>query len=164
MHDSQYLVGQVAQPALLNALGSRINGGQRVVDRGILILAQNAVFGMNHLETGCAFAGLAEAGQAHAVLELRHLLPGKVKEAQGELAGAVADAHQQVAPATIDGFGKQYLARNKAPVTSLQRTYLDQLRAVLVAQRQQEQQVFEPEEIQSLEFFRQRRSDAVQYG
>ncbi len=99
LHGAQRLLGQVAQPPLLHALGGGVDRGQRIAHRRSLCFAQDSVFGMDHLKARRAAPDLPEAADVHAGLKLRLLLPRKVKEAQGELAAAVTDTHQQVSPA-----------------------------------------------------------------
>ena len=85
-----------------------------------------------------------------------------MKEAQRQLAGAVADAHQQITPAAIGNFGEQNLAADKAARPGDERTDAHELRAILVAQRQQEQQVLDALQAELLELLGQRRADALE--
>ena len=80
----------------------------------------------------------------HTRLKLRLLLPREVKEPQCELATAITDAYKKVAAPAIGCFRKQHLTTHKAARTRGQRTDLYKLCSILVAQRQQEQKVFDP--------------------
>ncbi len=93
---------------------------------------------MDHLEARGTLAHLAEAADVHAGLELRLLLPREVKETQGELARAVADANEQVASPPVNRLGEQHLARDQAALPRLQPADRHEPGAVLVTKRQQE--------------------------
>ncbi len=69
---------------------------------------------MDHFEAGAPLANLAETGDPYAVLELGLLAAREMEKAQGQLAAAVTNAHQEVAAAAIRGLCKQDLARNEA--------------------------------------------------
>ena len=162
LHRLQCLTGQAAQPALLHALGRRVDRRERIVDGGILAVAQEPVLRVDHLEAGAALADFAETGHAHTVLELRLLVAREVEETQRELPAAVGDSHEQVAPAAKRRLGEQHFARHQASFAGNQCAQPDELRTVFVAQRQQEQQVFHPLEMQPFEFFRECRADPRQ--
>jgi hypothetical protein len=112
-----------------------------------------------HLEAATPLARLAEASHANARLKLTLLLARKVKESQRELSAAVTDPDQQVAAAAKRRLGQKHLTRYETPGTSNQSTEPDQLGAILVAQRQQKQQVLDPAQVQAPEFFRHCRPD-----
>lgn len=117
---------------------------------------------MNHLEPGGALTSVAEACDANPGLELCLLRSGEVKKSQRELTAAVGDADQQVAAPPIDGLGEQNLAAYEAARTCNQRTEPDELRSVLVAQRQQKEQVLDPEKAEPLELDCERGPDALE--
>jgi len=81
-HLLQGLIGKTSQSTLLHPLGTRINCGQRIVRRRTLVITQDAVLGVDHLEAGLPAADLAEAGNVHAGLELCLLLAREMKEAK----------------------------------------------------------------------------------
>ena len=161
-HRRQRLVGQVTQPALLHAFGRRVDGRQRVVHGGILALAQQPVLGVNHLEAARAAPHLAKTADMHTGLELGLLLAREMKKAQRELATTVADPDQQVAAAAESDLGQQYFAADQATRAGDERADAHELRAVLVAQRQQEQQVLDAVEPELLELPGQRRANALE--
>ena len=163
-HVGKCLIRQHAQPALLHALGRRVDRGESICRRGVVLAAKQAVLGMNHLEPGRAAAHLTETADARTLPELRLLLSRKVKEPQCQLTAAIGNPDQQAAAATEYGFGEQDLAGNEATCSGNERADPDELRAILVAGGQQEQQVVYPIEAELLELFRKRRSDALQVG
>jgi len=87
-----------------------------------------------------------------------------MKEAQGQLAAAVADANQQVSAATIDGFRQQHFAGHQAPAARDKRSDLYELSSVFVSQRQQEKQIFNAKQPELLKFPGERRTDALERG
>jgi len=117
---------------------------------------------MDHLEAGAALADFAETGHAYPVLELCQLAAREVEETQGELPAAVTDPHEQVTPAAERRLGEQHFARHQAAIAGNQRSEPHELRTVFVAQRQQEQEVFHPVEMQPFEFPGERRADPGQ--
>ncbi len=119
---------------------------------------------MDHFETDGALADLAETRQSNTGLELRLLLAGKVKEAQRELAAAVTDPHEQVAAAAVYGLGKQYLAADEATCTGFESADSDELRSILVAQRQQKQKVLDALQAEAAELCCECGPDATQVG
>jgi hypothetical protein len=119
---------------------------------------------VDHFEPGAPFAHLAETAYPYAGLELGLLAAREIKEAQGQLAAAVADAYQQVAAAAKRRFCQQDLARNEAALAGNNCAELYELRPVLVPQRQQEQQVLDTEKTEPLELFRERRPDTGEGG
>ena len=74
VHQSQRLVCQAAQAALLHAFRRRVDGRQRVVDRGVLVFTQHTVLRVDHFQPCRTLARLAETGQSYARLKLRLLL------------------------------------------------------------------------------------------
>ena len=90
---------------------------------------------MNHLEAARAPPHFAETAHVHAWLKLGLLLPGEMEEAQGQLAAAVADAHEQVAAAAKRDLGQQHFAADETARAGHERTDAHELRAVLVTQR-----------------------------
>ncbi len=151
LHSFQRLAGQVAQAALLDALGCGIDRRQHVVHRGIFRVAQDAVLRVNHFETGAAGAHLPETADVSACLELGVLLPGEMKKTQRELAAAVCDSNQQVAAPAVRRFRQQDFTADQAALPGLQGTDANELGAVLVAQRQEEQQVLDAVQVEPLQ-------------
>jgi hypothetical protein len=89
---------------------------------------------MNHLVSGLTATHFAKTDDVNSSLELRLLLPRKVKKAQRYLTAAIAYPNQHISAPPKYGFGKQHLAGDQATSASLQRTNSDQLRAIFVAQ------------------------------
>jgi hypothetical protein len=119
---------------------------------------------MDYFETGAPLAYFAETGDPRTGLKLGLLAAREMKEAQGQLAAAVPDAHQEVAATAERRLGEQYLARHQAALAGDESAQLDQLRAVFVAQRQQEQEILDALQVQPFEFLRERRADPGQRG
>ena len=162
LHREQRLVSQVPQPALLHTFGCRIDRCERVGHRRFLLGPQQAVLGVNHLETGAAPAHFAEAAYLYAWLELGLLLAGEVEEPERQLASAVANAYEQVATSAIGDFGQQDFAGHEAAGPGDECAYPDELGTILVTERQQEQQVLDDLEPELLELLRKRRADAFE--
>jgi hypothetical protein len=119
---------------------------------------------VNHLEAGRAATHFTEAGHMHAVLKLSLLLTREMKKAKCELAAAVAYPNEQVASSAVGRFSKQDLATYETASAGNERADLYELRTVLVAQRQQEQQVLDTMQPEFFEPFCERRPDALQNG
>ena len=75
----------------------------------------------------------AEAGDLHTGLKLRLLLPREMKETQGQMAAAIADTHEQAAPAPVDRFGEEDFTGNHCAFTRDQRANPGQAGAILIA-------------------------------
>ncbi len=86
-----------------------------------------------------------------------------MEETQRQLTRTVADANQEIAPAAIDRFGQQHLALDEAAIADDQRADVHALGAILIAQRQQEQQVLDPLEPESFERRCKCRPDALEF-
>jgi hypothetical protein len=108
---------------------------------------------MHHLETRRSGAHVPIDADRHAGTKLRLLLPGKVEEAQRDLAGSVTEAHQETAASAIDGFGEQNLATRQAAHPGRQHAQSKKLGAVLVAQGQEEQEILDAMYVEPFEFF-----------
>jgi hypothetical protein len=111
------------------------DGRERLVDGRILLRAQQAILRVDHFEPGAPLARFAETGDPHTGLKLGLLAAREMEEAQGQLAAAVADAHQEVAATAERRLGEQHLARHQAAFAGDESAQPDQLRAVFVAQR-----------------------------
>ena len=131
---------QRAQPPLRYALGGGIDGREGVFERGRLAL-EAAVFRVHHLQAERPAPHFTEAAQPRAARELLLLAGGKIEEAQRQQAGAVGDARQQLAPPAVSDLGELDLPFDRRARAGDERADPLQPRAVLVAQRQQEQQV-----------------------
>src|SRR5690554_3762714 len=96
---------------------------------------------MHDLESRRAAADLAETSQPRAAHERLLLRAREMKEAQRQRAGAVGEPAQQLSPAAIRDLGELHLAFDDGALAAAQRADRDDTRAVLVAQRKQEQQI-----------------------
>ena len=119
---------------------------------------------MHHLEAYCSGTHFAVATDIHTFAKLRLLLPGKVEEAQRELAAAITYPDQQTATAAKYSFCEQHLARDHRANSRTQRAQSRQSGTVLVTQRQEEQQILYAIDAELLQFGRERRADARENG
>ena len=84
---------------------------------------------------------LAVAAQPRAARQAFALGIGEIKEPQGQRPGAIGQAHQQRAAAAEHDLGQQHLAFDHGAHAGLQRADRHHAGAILVAQRQHEQDV-----------------------
>jgi hypothetical protein len=87
-----------------------------------------------------------------------------MEKPQRQLAGTIANADEQIAATTIDDFREQDLAADETAIAGLQGANFDKACAILVAVRQQEQQVADAEKGKARELFLERRTDARKNG
>ena len=159
VEEGQRLFGQPPEHALLHPVGRRVERRQRVVERPRRVVrTAHAVLGMHHLEHARPAPRFPEALQPGTALELTDLCLAEVKEAQRQRAGAVADAHEQRATATDDDVGDDDLARDDRLGTGLQRPDRRQPGAVLVAEREMEQDVLRAPDAEPFELRGHRRA------
>src|SRR5690606_15683422 len=130
-------VDPALQRACTDACYRRIHRIERLTELHVLVLAQQAVAGMHHLETDQAAARLAEDEHPPAGDELLGLATAKVEEAQRQvMTRLVDDSHPQLrtkAEAALDLYdAPQALGR----LAVAQRVDPRQLCAVFVAKRQ----------------------------
>ena len=97
-----------------------------------------------------------------ATLELLLLGGREVEEAQTEDAAAIAQAHQQAAPATLDDVAGRHLAFHHGLHAALERADGGDASPVLITQRQVEEQVRHALQSQPREFLAQRGADPAQ--
>src|SRR6185503_9571643 len=129
-----------AQRLLIQALGARIDGRQPVA--GLAVgSAHGAVLRVNHLQAGRAGAHFSVA--AHAVTARQHALERgvEVEEPQRNRAGTVGEPAQERAPAPVDRFAELDDAFDERFLAYAQAADRAQRRTVLVALRQQAEQV-----------------------
>src|SRR5688500_14255477 len=119
---------------------------------------------MHDLETERAASNLAVATQPHATCEPLLLSGGEVKEAQRERTGTIAEPTQQLSATAKRNFGELYLAFDDRAITRAQRAHRHDPGAVLVAQRQKEQQILNRRNTELLEARSQRLAHAFQRG
>ena len=112
-----------------------------VSSSGAASCAEAAVLRVHDLQPERAAAHFAEAAQARAAREVVLLAGGEVEEAQRQHARAVGDAAQQLAAAAVGDLGELHLPLDRRARAGHQRADRHDVRAVLVAQRQHEQQV-----------------------
>ncbi len=131
---------QLAQPPLGDALGAGVYRREVFVgDRRLSIDA--AIFRMHHLQALRTAANFAEAADACAARQPHLLLNRKIEEPQRQRSRAVADSAQQLAPAAKRNLREQYLALDRRALPRAQFPQRHDASAVLVAQRQEKQQI-----------------------
>ncbi len=132
---------QHPQAPLSHAGGGGVDGREMIFGdlRGLGI--DPPVFRMHHLQTLEAAARFAETAYPHAASEGVLLLSGEIEKPQRQEAGAVANSAQHLAPPAERDFRQQYLAFDRRALSGAQFPQGNQARAVLVAQRQEKQEV-----------------------
>ncbi len=132
---------ELAEPALSEALGRGIDRGQVLIGarRGRSVGAP--VLGVHHLEARRSAAHFAETADAHAAREAFALPCREMKESQREKARAVGDSRQHLAPAAKSDFREQHFALDDGARALGDLSQRNHAGPVLVAQRQQEQEV-----------------------
>ena len=154
------LFGQPPQAHLVQTLGSRVDGCQRGRDRARLVRIDDLHLGMDHFERVRSAPRFAVAAHAAAGFEALLLRGIEMEEAQMQRAAPIADpAEQGATPAEhhlggIDGpFHERFALRAQGPDW-------DQPGAILVAQRQVEEQVADACDAQAREAVGELGSDA----
>ena len=127
-----------------------------------MLLAEQLVLGVGHLQPVFAGAHLAKAADQAARRQTVLLGGGEVEEAQGEGAGAIADATDQHATAPHHQLSVLDFALDSAVQSGRQIADGPHLGAILVAQGEVEQQILYRGQPQSLEFFLHLAADALE--
>ena len=159
---AQRLYGQGAQGQLVDAFRGRVNRRQMLLDGDDLRRIDQAVFRMDHFRRQRAGAHLAVTAEAGTAAEAGLLRGVEMEKTQSQESGAVADAHQQRAPAPEVHFSQFDLALHHGLVAGAQRAHRGDARAVLVAQRQVKQHVLHGAQTQALESAGDSRSHPLQ--
>ena len=107
---------------------------------------------MNHLEPARTAPDFAEAAHADARLELLCLGAREIEEAQRQLPGAIAETNEQRPPPAEHRFREQHFAAGETPRSRDQCAETYELRTVLVAQRQQKEQILDALDAELREF------------
>mgnify|MGYP003498681507 CR=1 FL=1 len=137
----QRLAGEIPQAELGESLHGRIDRRQPFIQRRLQARGQHAVLRVDHLtaeRTGPDFPVAAQACAGHQVVLLG---PGEVEEAQRELPRPVSEAHQQAPPAPVGHVGQRDLTLDHHPLPGPERPERDHAGPVLVALRQEEQEI-----------------------
>ena len=161
VHPVQGPPGKLAQRALVQPGYRRIDRGQMLCGFGRCGIRVATIFRVNHLVAPVTFAHLAESAQAGAGLETVALARVKMEKPKLDVAGAIAEDHRQrTAPAAGDS-GVPDGALDQPSLPGLQAAYGQHARAILVAQRQAEEQIADTCDVQLRQLLRQLRPDAV---
>ncbi len=158
----QRLIGEVAQGELAQPFGSRVDGGERLFGLTGLLLAEQLVLGVGHLQPVFAGAHLAKAADQAARRQTVFLGGGEVEEAQGEGAGAIADATDHHAAAPHHQLSVLDFALDGAVQAGRQIADGPHLGAVLVAQGKVEQQILYRGQPQPLELLQHLAADTLE--
>ena len=160
----QGLLAELAQALLGQAFGGRVDRRQGLFHRRRLVAALRTVFRVVDLQTGGAGADLAVAAQRGAALETVLLCLAEMEEAQRQGAGAILQAHQQAAAAAHGHVGAGHHALDHRVLPRAQGADGGDAGAVLVTQRQVEQNVLQGFQADLGEFLGQRVTHALQRG
>ena len=158
----QRLIREAAQAELAQSLRGRVDGGECLFGLAGLLLAEQLVLGVGHLQPVFAGTGLAEAADQPALGQAVLLGGGEIEETQGQAAGAVADAAHQHAAAPHDQLGILDFALDGAVQPGRQIADGPHLGAVLVAQGEVEQQILYRCQPQPLELLQHLAADALE--
>ncbi|MNF62122.1 hypothetical protein D3C84_437940 [compost metagenome] len=139
----QGLLAQLAQALLGQAFGERVDRGQGFIDGRWFVAGDGAVFRVVDLKPRSAGPGFAIAAHAGATFQAFLLCVAEVIEAQAQAPGAVLQAHYQAAPPAHDHVGTADGAFDHGVLSRAQVANRDHAGAVLVAQRQMEQDVLQ---------------------
>ena len=117
---------------------------------------------MHHLKAQRPAANLAEAAHTRAAGEALLLREREIKEAQREKARAIADARQQLAAFAEGDFGELHLALHCGAHAGSERAERRELGAILIAQRQHEQEILHLRHAEARQTLGESRADAGQ--
>ncbi len=156
-------LGEPAQATLLHAFRGRIHGRQRL-GQLLAVADDDAVLGMHDLEAERAASDVAEAAHAHAARERGLLARREMKESQREKARTVRKAREQLPLAAEHDLGQLDLSFHHRAIARPQRADRHDTRAILVAQRQQEQQILNREDAELRQLVGQRIADTLERG
>ncbi len=151
-----------AQTSLSHAFGQGINRREVIFGGGGSVRIDPPIFGMHDFQAHRSAARLAEAADARAARQAILLLRGKVKETQGQKAGTIRDPAQHLPPAAKHNLGQLHLALDRRPLSRAQLPQRDDPRAILVTQRQEEQQILSGLHAQGAQPQGERFADAAQ--
>ena len=160
----QRLAREFAQTQLMHAGGRRIHRRQVLLRLGRLSAVGEFVLGVNHLETRGTEADLAEQAQTAAARKVRLLRGAEIKKPQMQMAGAVAHAADQAAPAAEHHVRQLDLALDHGLHPGPQAAHGQNARAVLVTQGKMEQDVLHGVQAEAFKLFRELGADAFEAG
>ena len=155
---AQRLRDERAQASLRDALCSRIDRCQTLLERGGTG-AQTAVLRMHHFKTQRSAANLAKAAYARTACQALLLREREIEEAQREKAGAIADARNQLTAFAVGDLGEIHLAFDRGARTGGERAEGRNLGAILVAQRQDKEQILHLRDAEARQTLGERRAD-----
>src|ERR1019366_6872994 len=132
---------QLAQSSLSNAFGEGIDRCEVFFVDVHGLRTDAPILRMHHFQTVGASARFAEAAYPDAPRQTVVLLRREIKESQRQKSGPVAYSAKHLAPAAKHNLREQYLAFHRRPLSGLEFSQQRHAGAVLVTQRQQEQQI-----------------------
>src|ERR1019366_8602733 len=118
---------------------------------------------MHHLQTLRAAPCLAETPDAYAATQTALLLRGEIKKTQREKPRTVRDPAQHLPSAAEGDLGEQHVALHCGASAWEQLAQRHHARAILVTQRQEEQQVLRGFHTESAQLQGERVADAAQH-
>ena len=154
---------QHAQPSLCDALRGRVHRREMVLCEFCGGGVDAPVFRVHDLQAVGAAARLAEAPEAHAAGQSGLLLCGEVKEPQRQGSGPVGDPAQHLASAAKRYLGEQDLALHRGALPRQQLAQRHDAGSILVAQRQQEQEILNGAHAQGSQSLGERLADAAEF-
>ena len=154
---------ELAQASLGKALRGWIDGREMQL-RGIRGHARidPPVLRMDELEARRCASRFAITAHPRATGERRLLCPREMEEPERQETRAVSDPAQQLAPASKQHLGQQYLTLDRCALAGAQFPERHQPRPILVAQWQQKQQIFSALDAEDREPQRERLAHALQ--
>ena len=149
----QRLARQLAQAQLMQAGGRRIHRGKGFLGLRRLGAINEFVLGMDHLKPDRAEAHLAKQPQAPAAREVLLLDSVEIKKPQMQMTGAVTHATDETAQAAKHHVRQLDLALHRRLHAGPQATDAQQTGAILVTQREMEQDVLHGLQAETRQFF-----------
>ena len=151
---------------LVQAFGGRVDRGQRLRQRRRIVDIDQLDFRVNHFQFALGQSDLAETTQPVTLFEQFLLAGVEIKESQRDRPGVVGQfggEHPARTPRATEAHpGVQHLGLDLAALPRLQRAYRGNKGAILVTQRQVEQQVALAVDAELLQFFRDPGADSFQ--
>ncbi len=160
----QGLGAELAQAQLGEAFGGRIDGRQRLLDRGGRAFVLGAVFGVVDLQAGGTGTHLAIAAQQGAAGHAILLRLAEVEESQRKGTAAILQPHQQAAPPSHEHFSGGDHAFHHGVLARPQGADGYDAGTVLIAQRQVEEHVLQGFQAHPCELFLQGRAYPLERG
>ncbi len=161
---AQRLVHEGAQAPLREAFGAGIDRSKGFFDAVRPIGGDPPVLGVDDLDPQRPAPDLAEASQPRAAGQRLLLSAREMEEPQREKSGPVGNPAEQLPLAAEHHLRELHFAFDRDARARNQRADRNDLRAIFVTQRQDEQQVLHLIDAQPLQLFGERRADTAHGG